>query len=126
MLCRSDRQQMLAILLCAALSACGREGPSARGHVPGNAHQGAIEIDRVACGSCHIIPGIAGASGLAGPPLDHFGERRMVAGLLPNTPDNLALWIARPQKVLPGNVMPDEGLSAAQARNVAAYLERLQ
>ncbi len=49
----------------------------------------------------------------------------MVAGLLPNTPDNLALWIARPQEIVPGNVMPDSGLSVAQARNIAAYLDSL-
>jgi cytochrome c1 len=116
---------MQAVLLCAALMACGREGPSPRGDIPGSADQGALEIDRAACGSCHIIPGIPGADGLVGPPLDRFAARTMVAGLLPNTPDNLALWIAQPQEIVPGNVMPDAGLSAAQARNIAAYLESL-
>jgi cytochrome c1 len=116
---------MQAALLCAALTACGREAPLPRGDIQGNADQGAIEIDRAACGSCHIIPGIPGAHGLVGPPLDHFADRTMVAGLPPNTPDDLARWIARPQQIMPGNVMPDAGLSAAQARNIAAYLESL-
>jgi cytochrome c1 len=125
MICRNNRLQMHALLLCAALTACGRDGPPPRGEILGSADQGAIEIDRAACGSCHIIPGIAGAHGLVGPPLDHFATRTMVAGLLPNTPDNLALWIARPQEIVPGNVMPDAGLNAAQARNIATYLESL-
>ncbi len=122
---RNNRLQMQAVLLCAALTACGRQGPSPRADILGSVDQGAIEIDRSACGSCHIIPGIPGADGLAGPPLDRFAGRTMVAGLLPNTPDNLALWIARPQEIVPGNVMPDSGLSVAQARNIAAYLDSL-
>jgi cytochrome c1 len=94
--------------------------------VNGNVTSGAVEIDRAACGSCHVIPGIPNAKGLAGAPLDHFGARTTVAGLLPNTPDNLALWIARPQEVLPGNAMPDMGLTEAQAHDIVAYLEALQ
>lgn len=91
-----------------------------------NAHQGGIEIYRAACGSCHVIPGIVGADGVTGPPLDRFGARKIIAGLLPNTPDNLALWLAHPQKMAPGNAMPDMGLNEKQARDIAAYLERLQ
>lgn len=41
------------------------------------------------CGSCHIIPGIAEATGTVGPPLGGFGSRNYIAGLLVNTPENL-------------------------------------
>jgi cytochrome c len=34
----------------------------------------------------------------------------------------MVLWLQTPQKVLPGNAMPDSGLSEADARDVAAYL----
>ena len=46
----------------------------------------------------------------------------MIAGVLPNTPENLVHWLRSPQAVVPGNAMPDVGLSDAQARDIAAYL----
>jgi cytochrome c1 len=46
----------------------------------------------------------------------------MIAGLLPNTPANLVLWLRHPQSVTPGNAMPDLGLTETQARDIAAYL----
>ena len=79
-------------------------------------------IQHVGCGGCHAIPGIRGAGGRVGPPLDHFAQRRTVAGKLPNTPDWLAHWIRVPQAVVPGNDMPELGLSKQEARDVAAYL----
>jgi cytochrome c len=109
------------LLLVLPLAACshGRQ----RIDVPGaNAGNGKQVIERVGCGSCHMIPGIRMAGGRVGPPLEHFARRRTVAGTLPNTPDTLAHWIQVPQSVVPGNAMPDLGLSARQARDVAAYL----
>lgn len=50
----------------------------------------------------------------------------MIAGELPNTPDNLVRWIKDPKLVEPGTAMPDLGLSDEQARDVAAYLYTLQ
>jgi cytochrome c1 len=92
----------------------------------GDAGRGAVVIGRISCGACHEIPGIADAHGLVGPPLTGFGRRTMIAGLLPNTPANLVLWLQHPQQVTPGNAMPDEGLTDAQARDVAAYLYTLK
>ncbi len=74
------------------------------------------------CGSCHSIPGVPGADAMAGPPLDRFYERTYIAGKLPNTEDNLIQWIQDPQKVVPGNAMPNLGVSAEDARDMAAYL----
>jgi cytochrome c1 len=62
---------------------------------------------------------------MVGPPLSHFAHRVVVAGVLPNEPEDLVRWIRDPQAVLPGNAMPDSGLSEAQARDVAAYLYTL-
>jgi cytochrome c1 len=78
------------------------------------------------CGSCHTIPGIQGARGAVGPPLYFFSRRTMIAGELPNTPENLVHWIRSPQSVIPGNAMPDLGLTDTQARDVAAYLYTLR
>lgn len=94
--------------------------------INGSAKRGAAMIRQVGCGSCHSIRGISGADGLVGPPLDTVGRRVMIAGLLPNTPDNLVKWLRDPQKIVPGNAMPDMGLSEAQARDIAAYLYTLR
>jgi len=87
---------------------------------------GKQQIVRYGCGACHEIPGVKVASGLVGPPLIHFGQRGTIAGHLSNTPDNLITWLDNPQAVLPGNDMPDLGVTRDEARNIAAYLENLR
>lgn len=88
----------------------------------GDPARGAILITRSSCGACHEMSGIEGANGRVGPPLSTFAYRTMIAGVLPNTPGNLVYWLRHPQAVIPGNAMPDVGLSDAQARDIAAYL----
>lgn len=105
------------------LTAC-QARPSAP--AAGDPKHGAVVIQQAQCGACHEIPGILQADGLVGPPLASFGRRTVIAGLLPNTPDNLVLWLRRPQSVVPGNAMPDTGLTDPQARDVAAYLDSLK
>ena len=73
-----------------------------------------------------MIPGIGGANGLVGPPLTLMGRRIFVAGLLRNTPQNLAAWVLEPQSFVPGNAMPSTGLSESEALDVAAYLETIR
>ena len=92
----------------------------------GNSQVGKALIASKGCGACHVIPGVRGARGLVGPPLYFFSRRTMIAGELPNTPDNLVRWIKDPKLVEPGTAMPDLGLSDEQARDVAAYLYTLQ
>jgi len=92
----------------------------------GNARRGAKLTASLGCGACHSIPGISGARGLVGPPLDNIGARTIIAGLLPNTPENLARWIEAPQSVVPGNAMPNMGLNVRDAADIAAYLDTLR
>ena len=99
---------------------------SARAAEPGDAHHGQKLIAATGCGACHSIPGIAGARGLVGPPLDNIGARTMLAGLLPNTRDNMIRWLRSPQGVVPGNAMPDTALSEGDAADIAAYLATLK
>jgi cytochrome c2 len=87
---------------------------------------GAELIAENGCGACHMIPGITGANGLVGPPLTLMGRRIFVAGLLRNTPQNLAAWVLEPQRFVPGNAMPSTGLSESEALDVAAYLETIR
>jgi cytochrome c2 len=102
--------------------------PAAAGaaDAPSNARHGAALIAQTGCGACHSIPGIENAHGLVGPPLGNIGERTVIAGLLPNTPGNMVRWLENPQRIVPGNAMPDMGLSAADAGDIAAYLETLK
>jgi len=74
------------------------------------------------CGSCHAIPGVASAGGQAASSLAGFGARSYIAGRLPNQPALLAQWIAKPQSLVPGTLMPDMGVTPADANDMAAYL----
>lgn len=90
------------------------------------AQRGAKLIAEVGCGSCHHIPGIKGADGLVGPPLHKMAKRTYIAGVLRNSPENMIRWIQNPQAVVPGNAMPDLGLTEKQAADITAYLATLE
>lgn len=99
----------------------------ARAAVPpppgGDAARGALLFQQQTCASCHAIAG-TGATARVGPDLTHFGSRDTLgAGVLANTPENLAKWLKDPQAVKPGNHMPDLQLTDAQIRELVAYLE---
>lgn len=101
------------------------EAPEALPAVP-LAERGRVAMQLHACRSCHEIPGLVGRAPLAvGPPLGRVASRRYIAGVLPNTPENLARWIMDPQEVNPLSAMPDLGVDAADARAMAAYLYTL-
>jgi cytochrome c oxidase subunit 2 len=58
------------------------------------------------CSSCHTIAGTE-ASGMVAPDLSHIASRKTIAaGTLPMDHRLMALWIADPQSVKPGNYMP--------------------
>jgi cytochrome c len=61
------------------------------------------------------------ASGSAG-----IGERSMIAGEAPNTPENLIRWIENPQSIEPNTAMPNLGVGDQAARDMAAYLYTLR
>ncbi len=92
----------------------------------GDARRGPVLIAAFGCAACHTVPGVAGAHGNVGPPLTRFGKRVYIAGMLRNTPPNLVRWIRDPQSVVPGNAMPNMGITDAEARDIAAYLYTLR
>jgi cytochrome c1 len=119
---------VLGILACCGISGCRggqqtKDYPVAAG---GNAARGKQLIRSYGCGSCHTIPGIYTARGMVGPPLLFFSRRTMIAGELPNSPDNLVQWIRNPKAVEPETAMPDLGLTDYEAHDVAAYLYTLR
>lgn len=112
---------LAATVLLAATGASLADPPPASD--PG---RGKDAIQRIGCGSCHMIPGITDATGEVGPPLDHMGSRQYIAGMLHNTPENMVRWLRNPQAIVPGNAMPDMGLSVQDAEDIAAYLGTLK
>jgi mono/diheme cytochrome c family protein len=93
--------------------------------VDADPQRGREVIERFGCGGCHVIPGIAGAVGLDGPPLLWFARRGHVAGVLPNTFDNVVSFLQSPQSIHPGSAMPAPDLGRHQAGDVVAYLYTL-
>jgi cytochrome c len=115
----------IAVAVFALLAAC--DDPPRRYSVPGgDAAQGKRLISQYQCGACHAIPGVADAAGGAGPALHGFGRRSYIAGRISNLPDTLTQWIVDPPAMKPGTLMPDMGISQADARHMAAYLYTLE
>jgi cytochrome c len=94
--------------------------------VQGNAERGRRLLAQYQCGSCHTIPGVASAAGTHASTLQGFGLRSYIAGRVVNRPELLARWIAQPHSLVPGTPMPSMGVSAADARDMAAYLLELR
>jgi cytochrome c1 len=118
----------LSIAFILALTGCYR-GKTMRSYsaaLGGDPNHGKELIRQYGCGACHIIPGIGDAHGLVGPPLLYFSQRTMIAGELPNSLPNLVHWIEHPREVEPKTAMPDLGLTADQATDIAAYLYTLR
>ena len=82
---------------------------------------------RTGCGACHRVAGTA-AAGTLGPDLSHLGSRESLgAGILPNTRDAIARFIARPDSIKPGSKMPAfDMLPAGEIDAIAAWLEALE
>jgi cytochrome c oxidase subunit 2 len=77
------------------------------------------------CAVCHTIRGVDPA-GIAGPDLSHLMTRATIAaGLLTNTPENLARWIRDPESQKPGAHMPAQALTRTELMAVTSYLGTL-
>ena len=116
----------VSVLVFAACGTGDQRRQTAQVSTGGNVHRGAEMIQYYGCGSCHIIPGISGAAGLAGPPLSGIGNRIYIAGVLQNTPDNMMRWIENPKAVDEKTVMPNLGVTPKDATDIAGYLYTLQ
>jgi mono/diheme cytochrome c family protein len=109
-----------------ALQAPEHHADAAPDPAPPDARRGRRAIAQHACVTCHRIPGIVGPNSPVGPPLERIGTRAVLAGLLPNTPENMARWLQDPQRVHRDSAMPDLGVDARDARDMAAYLATLK
>lgn len=108
-----------ALACCILVGACSPEKVPALG---GDPDRGRLLLRQFACGSCHAIPGVAGAQGKVGPPLEGIASRVYLGGVLPNTPENMVRFIREPQAYAPRTAMPVMGVTEDQARDMVAYL----
>lgn len=78
------------------------------------------------CANCHAIKGTSAVANAA-PDLTHLASRaQLAAGVIPNTPQDLARWLRDPQAIKPGCLMPNFTLNDEQVTQLVAYLEGLQ
>jgi cytochrome c2 len=120
---------IIAIVLLAAAwpmteawMAASQSDAVARALTGGDPARASVVATRYGCGGCHTIPGLPAADGKVGPPLGGLRQRVFIAGVLPNTADNLINWIVEPRAYSPGSAMPVTGISKAEARDIAAWL----
>ena len=83
------------------------------------------------CVNCHRVrervPAANAARGNYAPDLTHLmGRQTLASGMVPNTPDNLRRWVADPQQIKPGCLMPAFGLGDRERDDIVRYLETLR
>jgi mono/diheme cytochrome c family protein len=91
-----------------------------------SAERGKRAIEQYGCIGCHSIPGLVGPEARLGPPLEGIGGRTMLGGVLPNSLDNMVLWLRAPQSFTTHSAMPMLGVTERDARDMAAYLATLR
>lgn len=78
------------------------------------------------CVGCHTIDGTK-AQGKVGPNLTHFASRSFFAGgTITSDPVDLAKWLANPDALKPGTLMPNLHLSQTQIDELVAFLSDLK
>lgn len=122
---------LCAVTLTVAINGCARgdDGGAHRSRIVisgADVEHGKQLVTSYNCGACHAITDMPHAIGRVGPPLTGFADRMFIAGELPNEPRNLVRWLMDPPAVEPGTVMPNMGIPAREARDIAGYLYTLR
>jgi len=83
-------------------------------------------FETTACINCHTVRGTV-ATGRFGPDLTHLMSRdTLVAGAARMTPESLHAWIAAPDQVKPGSLMPAMQLGDRELEQLVGYLTTLR
>ncbi|HEX8409874.1 MAG TPA: c-type cytochrome [Thermoanaerobaculia bacterium] len=122
------RLPFLILLLCVA---CNRaETPRQQAAQPaaaGNTERGRQLAAQYGCNVCHAIPGVDGPQGSLGPSLAGMASRPTISmGVVPNTPDKVAVFIQDPATLNPQSSMPAMGIAPNDAQDIAAFLATLK
>ncbi|MEO6279373.1 c-type cytochrome [Roseateles sp.] len=117
---------LFAMATAMALAAC--DGPPDRTPSLGDADvsRGRQLVTDKGCVACHAFPDVKWPRGGLGPSLENFGRQNLIAGRLPNQPGVLMQFVRDAPAQIPGTAMPAIPLTDQEARDVAAYLLRLQ
>jgi cytochrome c2 len=112
-----------ALALVMVLGAC--ESPQIEPNIASaqSIARGQEAAERLGCGACHVMPGIAWPQGRTGPSLERFAGNALIAGTLPNRPDVLARFVRDAPSQVPGSAMPAIAMSSRDAADIAAYLQ---
>lgn len=119
------RLRLTALAVAGFLGGC-EDAAVADPPAAGDPTRGARLLAQYHCGSCHTIPGVASARGQVAVTLESFGRRSYIGGRMPNTAQILVQWLIQPSSVIPDTTMPDMGVSEADAKDMAAYLGKLE
>jgi cytochrome c2 len=92
----------------------------------GDPERGRTVIAQYECGVCHEIPGVPGAVGRVGPPLESYARHPYIAGKFPNLPETLVRWIPNAPALAPRTAMPAIEMTEQDARDIAAFLYESQ
>lgn len=79
-----------------------------------------------ACIGCHTIQGIPEAQGKVGPELTHQANNPLIAGVLPNTAQNLKKFLKEPSQLKPATLMPKQSLTDSEIEALVAFLRTLK
>jgi cytochrome c oxidase subunit 2 len=87
------------------------------------AQKGAQVFAARTCANCHAVNGGDKAPNV-GPNLAHLASRTTLgAGIINNTPQELAIWLKNPQAIKPESLMPNLYLTDDEVQALVAYLE---
>jgi cytochrome c oxidase subunit 2 len=103
-----------------------QQAQPARTSLDATARHGRDVFEKSACAGCHTVRGTS-ANGTLAPDLTHLMSRQTIAaGVLANTPGNLAAWIRDPHAWKAGVTMPAVPLSDSDLHAVVTWLATLQ
>ena len=92
-------------------------------NVPGDPERGRTTFVDKGCITCHTIAGLPSATGILGPNLTNVSLRpTLTEASFTNNPAQMTRWIMDPPAMKPGTIMPNLGLTEAQARDLVAFL----
>lgn len=124
--CILRRRLCIFGIFCIAATASDCDGPPRTRATNAAIERGRAAVAQYGCDACHAIGSAANGRIVAAAPLDGIERRSYIAGVLPNSFDNLVRWIRNPQRIKPRTAMPVLDVSDADARNIAAYLYSLR
>ncbi len=98
------------------------ECPVPAAAAPYSIEEAQIALRQYSCDNCHVIRDMVGPNTRVGPSLEQWYRRKYIAGVVPNTPENLVRWIVDPRAVSPHTLMPDLDVIEPHAQIMARYL----